>query len=98
PVLYPLSLHDALPIFSDFDAPIITNTTSTTVSPLAVSDFNNVLFKAFPNPVSDILHLNSEVNIHLIEVFDLAGRKLSSANTDGRDRKSTRLNSSHVKI
>lgn len=44
---------------------------------LGVDDVNVNLFSVYPNPVKDILNISGKSRIDSVEIFDLAGRKLS---------------------
>jgi hypothetical protein len=56
---------------------------------LAVQDAvkKNSIFKAYPNPVTDILTIDSQVKIKIINVYDAAGRSIIS--TDANSNKLT---------
>src|SRR5690606_41489387 len=90
-----LSLHDALPIFSPFKEH----------SAEEMQRFEQTAVKVFKNAkmVSDIASLNQAMVAGEIDLYLTGGTYTASpARADGflniRDRKSTRLNSSHVKI
>lgn len=65
-------------IFFDFNAPITTNTTSTTVSNLGIGDVADIKVSMRPNPVTDMLYVSAEDDIQSIQVFDLQGRLLQT--------------------
>lgn len=65
-------------IFFDFNAPITTNTTSTTVSNLGVGEADNLKVSMTPNPVRNILTILAEDDIQAVQVFDLQGRLLQT--------------------
>ncbi len=44
---------------------------------MGTSDLNSFDFSYYPNPVKDILNLNSKKNIEKVSVFNLAGQKVS---------------------
>lgn len=74
------SVSNRANIFFDFNAPIVTNTVTTTVvEPLAIDEFDIVnSIKVFPNPVLDILSVELLDTIemsHLI-VYSLLGEEL----------------------
>lgn len=70
-------------IYFDYNFPVITNTTSTTVSTLGVHDFENTSVSISPNPVTTILAITAKDIITSIQLFDIQGRiittKLSSS-------------------
>ncbi len=43
---------------------------------LAVSDISKSKISYYPNPVTDVLNINSDKEIRLISVFDISGRKI----------------------
>ena len=43
---------------------------------LAVSNFNNVKFTAYPNPVKDLLNINSDKTISKISIFNVLGQEV----------------------
>jgi hypothetical protein len=67
-------------IYFDYNFPIVTNNYTTTVqNTLGLQEnyfINNI--SVFPNPVNDILNFKTEHNISKVEVYDIAGRILSS--------------------
>jgi hypothetical protein len=67
-------------IYFDYNFPIVTNNYTTTVQNtlgLQENDFMNDIV-AYPNPVKDFLKFKTKHNISKIEVYDIAGRILSS--------------------
>lgn len=67
-------------IYFDYNFPIVTNNYTTTVQNtlgLQENDFINNI-SVYPNPVKNILNFKTEDNISKIEVYDIAGRILSS--------------------
>lgn len=48
------------------------------VGQLGISDMNSFDFAYYPNPVTDILNLNSNQSIENVSVFNLAGQKILS--------------------
>lgn len=67
-------------IYFDYNFPIVTNSYTTIVQNtlgLQENDFINNLV-VYPNPVNNILNFKTELNISKIEVYDIAGRILSS--------------------
>jgi hypothetical protein len=65
-------------IYFDYNFPIITNTTSTTVSNLGTGDFENTSVSVYPNPVKNILSITAKDNITSIQLFDIQGRLVST--------------------
>ncbi|MEM5564348.1 T9SS type A sorting domain-containing protein [Psychroserpens sp. AS72] len=63
-------------IYFDFNAPIITNTYTTEIAEddLSVLDFNLIETKVYPNPVNDILTIESDAAIHQATCYDINGR------------------------
>ena len=71
-------------IFFDFNPPITTNTVNTEiVETLSINDLDIKTVKLFPNPVKDILRINSNKSIESIKLFNNLGQLLYlSTNTD----------------
>lgn len=67
-------------IYFDYNYPIITNNFSTTIqNPLANNQFESAKLSVYPNPVKDILYFKTNEDVLKVEVYDLAGRILSSS-------------------
>jgi hypothetical protein len=67
-------------IYFDYNFPIITNNYTTTIQNtlgLQENDFINNI-SVYPNPVNNILNFKTELNVSKIEIYDIAGRILSS--------------------
>ncbi len=67
-------------IYFDYNFPIVTNNYTTTVQNslgIQENDYINDI-SVYPNPVKDILNFKTEQNILKVEVYDIAGRILSS--------------------
>jgi uncharacterized repeat protein (TIGR01451 family) len=67
-------------IYFDYNFPIVTNNYTTTIQNtlgLQENDFINNI-SVYPNPVKNILNFKTGHNISKIEVYDIAGRILSS--------------------
>ena len=61
-------------IYFDYNFPIVTNNYTTTIqNTLGIQEID-----VYPNPVKDFLNFKTEYNIFKIEIYDIAGRKLSS--------------------
>lgn len=56
-------------------------TVNVTNSSLSVTDVakRNQDFKAYPNPVTDILTIDSQIKVQSVEVYDISGKKVSNA-------------------
>lgn len=65
-------------IYFDYNAPIVTNTYVTNISTLGIHENEANKLLIYPNPVKDILYFNTEENVTKVEVYDIAGRILSS--------------------
>ncbi|TBX70130.1 T9SS type A sorting domain-containing protein [Flavobacterium silvisoli] len=64
-------------IFFDYNAPIVTNTFTTTVQALATQDFDfNTYFSVYPVPAQQILNLQTKemIEIKSIEIYNLLGQ------------------------
>src|SRR5699024_12681709 len=83
---YPLSLHDALPISSNLMPAIRNRMTNGDTLQIFGADYDT----RDGTCIRDYIHVLDLVDAHLVAL-----RSLESV---GRDRKSTRLNSSHVSI
>lgn len=67
-------------IYFDYNAPIVTNTATTTLQALGASDFDfDRYFTIWPNPASNILHIKGTPEVRSAQVYDLNGRLLSSS-------------------
>ncbi|MDN3694488.1 T9SS type A sorting domain-containing protein [Chryseobacterium tructae] len=80
------SFSNTANIYFDYNHPIITNTFTTSVlnkEILATSETNGKIdqFIIYPNPVKDILHIKTKEAINKIEIYDTAGRVISSIGT-----------------
>ena len=67
-------------IYFDYNFPIVTNNYTTTIqNSLGIQENNSInKISLYPNPVKDILNFKTEHNISKVEVYDIAGRILSS--------------------
>lgn len=68
-------------IYFDYNAPIITNNYTTSVqNVLATSEVNTGKnnFNIYPNPVQDVLYIKSKDEVIKAEIYDTAGRILST--------------------
>jgi uncharacterized repeat protein (TIGR01451 family) len=66
-------------IYFDYNNPIVTNNYITTIqNPLGNDQFEVENLSIYPNPVKDVLQFKCDKKIAKVEVFDIAGRILSS--------------------
>lgn len=66
-------------IYFDYNNPIVTNNYITTIqNPLGNNQFEVEKLSIYPNPVKDVLQFKCDKKIAKVEVFDIAGRILSS--------------------
>ena len=74
------SFSNAANIYFDYNFPILTNNYTTTIQNSLSLPENNLDSDiiVYPNPVKDILNFKTETNILKVEVYDIAGRILSS--------------------
>ncbi|MFS4429348.1 T9SS type A sorting domain-containing protein [Chryseobacterium sp. S90] len=80
------SFSNTARIYFDYNHPIITNTYITSVqNVLAIAEANkeNTIISVYPNPVRDILNIQSKNEIIKAEIYDAAGRIISSTNVKG---------------
>lgn len=75
------SFSNTAKIYFDYNVPIVTNTYTTSVqNVLATSEANTHKndFNIYPNPVKDILYIQSKHEIIKAEIYDAAGRILNT--------------------
>ncbi|KAA2215608.1 DUF7619 domain-containing protein [Chryseobacterium sediminis] len=80
------SFSNTARIYFDYNHPIVTNTYTTSVqNVLATAETNkeNTIIAVYPNPVRDILNIQSKNEIVKVEIYDAAGRIISSLNVTG---------------
>lgn len=67
-------------IYFDYNFPIVTNNYTTTIQNTLGLQENGFIINisVYPNPVKNILNFKTEHNISKVEVYDIAGRILSS--------------------
>ena len=65
-------------IYFDFNAPVVTNTATTTFQQLGVPQYGASRLKLFPNPVRDVVHISAESPIRSVSVIDGQGRTVWS--------------------
>src|SRR5690606_41788106 len=98
PAIYPLSLHDALPIFHR-QKPGPMRRQNSYATPTPVTDGERVYAVFYDGTVTAVDLSGKPVwKNQEIDFFSLHGLGASPVLAGGQDRKSTRLNSSHVKI
>ena len=71
------SFSNTASIYFDYNFPIITNTATTTVAPLANQNFAfEKYFKIYPNPVKDILNIETKKTIQVtsINIYNTLGQ------------------------
>ena len=64
-------------IYFDYNFPILTNKATSTFKSLATSDFEfSVFFNIYPNPVNEILNVNSKnsIEVESIGIYDILGQ------------------------
>lgn len=80
------SFSNTAKIYFDYNAPIVTNTYITTVqNVLSTSEMvsKNNEVSIYPNPVKEVLNIQSKNEIVKAEIYDASGRILSSASVKG---------------
>ena len=66
-------------IYFDYNYPITTNNYITTVQTLGINEsVADTKISVYPNPVKDFIHFDTQENVIKVEVYDIAGRILSS--------------------
>ncbi|SCX84914.1 T9SS type A sorting domain-containing protein [Flavobacterium caeni] len=77
-------LANTAEVFFDLNAPVVTNTVTTTVmATLGQQTFDRATFTVYPNPTSSLLHLKSSGDLDTVTVFNSLGQTIlqTSANT-----------------
>jgi uncharacterized repeat protein (TIGR01451 family) len=78
------SLKNLADIYFDYNFPIRTNEAQTTVAfPVFTKDITTEV-NIYPNPVSDILYLNTNVNWTKAEIYDISSRIMRSVSLNGQ--------------
>ncbi|MBO6186671.1 MAG: T9SS type A sorting domain-containing protein [Chryseobacterium sp.] len=80
------SFSNTAKIYFDYNHPIITNTYTTTVqNVLSTSEISNdkTELSIYPNPVKDVLNIQSKNQIVKAEIYDVNGRILVSTSLNG---------------
>ena len=73
------SFSNSANIYFDFNAPIITNTYTTTIAALGTQDFDfSTYFIVYPNPVKNVLNIDvkATINIQFVTVFNTLGQMI----------------------
>ncbi|WP_309642526.1 T9SS type A sorting domain-containing protein [Flavobacterium sp.] len=73
------SFSNLASIFFDFNAPIITNTYTTTIATLATQDFDfGTYFSVYPNPAKNVLNIDAKTTISMksINIFNMLGQMI----------------------
>jgi Leucine-rich repeat (LRR) protein len=65
-------------IYFDYNFPITTNTTSTTVTALNTNEFENTSVAISPNPTKNYVHISSKDVINSVQLFDVQGRLIET--------------------
>lgn len=66
-------------IYFDYNAPIVTNTVTTTIVALATQDFDfGTYFSLYPNPAKQVLNIETKtaVEVKSIEIYNLLGQMM----------------------
>jgi len=90
-----LALNDTLEneaeIYFDFNFPIVTNIALTTIETLSTDEFElvNNTITLYPNPTTQILHLESKQPIKQITIYDISGRLIKELAVIGPKTKTT---------
>nr|WP_321228193.1 leucine-rich repeat domain-containing protein [uncultured Psychroserpens sp.] len=70
-------------IYFDFNAPIITNTYTTEVAEsLSTNEFSTLNTRVYPNPVDDLLTIESDAVLIAANIYDINGRAILSSQFD----------------
>jgi Leucine-rich repeat (LRR) protein len=78
------SLKNLADIYFDYNFPIRTNEAQTTIAlPVFTKDITTEV-KIYPNPVTDILHLDTKENWTKAEIYDISGRIMRSVTLVGQ--------------
>ncbi len=87
------SLKNLADIYFDYNFPIRTNEAQTTVAfPVFTKDITSEV-NIYPNPVSEILYLDTVENWTKAEIFDITGRIMRSASLNGQSMDVSELES-----
>ncbi|MDH6252839.1 putative repeat protein (TIGR01451 family) [Chryseobacterium sp. H1D6B] len=95
------SFNNTAKIYFDYNAPILTNTYTTTVQQtLAVNEISvsKENITVYPNPVTDILFIQSKNEIIKAEIYDTAGRIITSTGVQGNSIKVSELTKGNYMI
>ncbi|MBW3523789.1 T9SS type A sorting domain-containing protein [Chryseobacterium sp. NKUCC03_KSP] len=95
------SFSNSAKIYFDYNHPIITNTYTTTVqNVLGTSEISNDKpeLSIYPNPVKDVLNIQSKNQIVKAEIYDVNGRILISTSLKGNSIHVSELSKGHYII
>ncbi|WP_185146708.1 T9SS type A sorting domain-containing protein [Chryseobacterium sp.] len=93
------SFSNLAKIYFDYNAPIVTNTYTTTVQALlATAETATENFSIYPNPVKDMLYFKTNEKIVKLEIFDVSGRIISSIGIKGNSADLSGLAKGHYLI
>jgi len=69
-------IENSAKIYFDFNAPVLTNTTSTTVALLGTSGYTKAAFRMYPNPVDQMVTLESSDRSVLtsLQIYNVVGQ------------------------
>ncbi|WP_407845834.1 T9SS type A sorting domain-containing protein [Chryseobacterium sp. KCF3-3] len=80
------SFSNTAKIYFDYNAPIVTNTYTTSIQNVLVTaeiDKENTSISVYPNPAKDVLNIRSKQEIIKAEIYDATGRIISSLSVTG---------------
>ena len=85
------TLENEAEIYFDFNFPIVTNIALTTIETLSTDEFElaNNTITLYPNPTTQILHLESKQPIKQITIYDIFGRLIKELAVIGTKTKTT---------
>ena len=81
------SFSNTANIYFDYNAPIVTNTYTTTVANILGTQ-ENVLSESlnfYPNPVDDIIYFKSDEKLLKLEIYDVSGRIVGSVTVQNNE-------------
>jgi uncharacterized repeat protein (TIGR01451 family) len=73
-------IENSAGIYFDYNAAIVTNTVTTTVTALGVTDVAQYIFSLYPNPANDsmTIQLQQHMPVGTIAIFNLLGQKVKT--------------------
>ncbi|UMY67007.1 MULTISPECIES: T9SS type A sorting domain-containing protein [unclassified Flavobacterium] len=78
------SVSQKADIYFDFNAPVATNTATTTFQQLSTVTPPAEAFMLWPNPASDVITISGAVNIEAISILNLLGQEVYKQDGNGR--------------